>query len=44
VRVDRLRDLLVSALRLMLVDHRGAFAVVTHPCHQVTQPRSALSR
>jgi hypothetical protein len=35
VRVDRIRDPVVSAARLMLVDQRGTFAVVPHPGHQV---------
>jgi hypothetical protein len=35
VRVDRIRDPLVSAARLVLVDQRGTFAVVPHPRHQV---------
>ena len=33
--VDRARDCLVSAPRLVLVDHRGTLAVVTHASHQV---------
>jgi hypothetical protein len=37
VSVDRVRYSLVSAPRLVLVDHRGPLAVVAHPCHQVAQ-------
>ena len=44
MRVDRLRNRLVSTLCLMLVDHRGAFAVVAHPRHQISQARTALGR
>ncbi len=42
VRVDRVRDRLVSALGLVLVDHRGSFAVVPHPGHQVPEPYAAV--
>ncbi len=42
VRVDRIRDPLVSAASFMLVDQRGAFAVVPHPCHQVLKRRTAV--
>ena len=41
MRVDRVRDRLVRAARLMLVDQRRALAVVTHPRHQVSQVRAA---
>ena len=41
-RVDRIRNPLVSAARLMLVDQRGTFLVVPHPCHQV--PRRCSPR
>ena len=44
VRVDRIRDPLVSATRLMLVDQRGTLAVVPHPCHQVPKTRAAVRR
>jgi hypothetical protein len=41
VSVDRTGDDPVSAACLMLVDHRRAFAVVTHPRHQVPQRGAA---
>jgi len=31
-------------LSLVLVDHRGPFAVVAHPGHQVPEPRAASGR
>src|SRR5450755_4336896 len=39
--VDRVRDRLVRASCLVLVDHGRAFAVVTHPRHQIPQARAA---
>src|SRR5215475_13315681 len=44
VEVDHIRDPLVSAARRMLVDQRGAFAVVPHPRHQVLEARAAVRR
>jgi hypothetical protein len=44
VSVNRPRDRSVRAAGLMLVDHRGMLAVMTHPRHQVTQPRTAGRR
>src|ERR1022692_3155831 len=44
MRVDRIGDRLVSALSLMLVDHRGPLAVVAHPGHQVPEPGAAPGR
>ena len=44
VRVDGVCDRLVSALGLVLVDHRGSFAVVSHPGHQVPEPGAAVGR
>jgi hypothetical protein len=41
VRVDRARDGLVRPACLVLVDQRGTLAVVAHPCHEISQPRSA---
>jgi hypothetical protein len=44
VRVDRGRDQLIGTASPVLVDDRGAFAVVPHPCHQVPQTGAAHSR
>ena len=44
VEVDRIRDPLVSTACLVLVDQRGALTVVTHPRHQVLEPRAAGCR
>jgi hypothetical protein len=44
MRVDRLRNRLVGTLRLVLADHRGAFAVVAHPRHQISQACTARGR
>jgi hypothetical protein len=41
VCVDRVRDRAVGAACLVLVDHRGAFAVMTHTGHQIAEPGSA---
>jgi hypothetical protein len=35
---------LVSAARLVLVDHRGPLGVVAHTRHQITQARAAVGR
>ena len=40
--VDGVGDPLVSATRLVLVDHRGPLAVMPHPCHQVLETCSAV--
>jgi hypothetical protein len=42
--IDRIGDGTVGSARLVLVDHRGALAVVPHAGHQVTQPGTAASR
>jgi hypothetical protein len=42
VGVDRVRDRRVGALGLVLVDHRGPLAVVSHPSHQVPEPGAAV--
>ena len=42
VRVDRIRDRLISAPGLVLVDHRGPVAVAPHPGHQVPEPGAAF--
>src|SRR6202044_1727053 len=42
--VDRVRDRLVSALGLVLVDQCGPFAFVSHPCYQVAEPGATLRR
>ena len=44
VRVDRIRDRLVGALGLVLVDHRRAFAVVSHAGNEVPEPRGVTAR
>jgi hypothetical protein len=44
VSVNRPRDHSVRTPGLMLVDHRGMLAVMTHPRHQVTQPCAAGRR
>ena len=44
MRVDGVRDRRVSAPGLVLVDHRGPFAVMPHPGHQVPEPGTALRR
>src|SRR5262249_53829790 len=41
VSIDSVRDGSVGAACLVLVDDRGAFAVVPHPGHQVSQARPA---
>ena len=41
VSVDRVRDGSVGAACLVLVDNGGAFAIVPHPGHQVSQARAA---
>lgn len=38
VGLDSVRDCCIRAARLVLVDHRDAFAVVTHAGHQVLSP------
>lgn len=42
--VDSPSDRAVSTACLVLVDHRGPFAVVTHPGHEVPQPRAVGCR
>jgi hypothetical protein len=42
VRVNRIGDPLVSAACLVLVDQRGALAVVAYPGHQVLKSRAAV--
>src|SRR5438552_3958887 len=44
MRVDGVRYRRVGALGLVLVDHRGPFAVVPHPGHQVPEPGAAVGR
>ena len=44
VEADRIRDPVISAARLMLIDQRGTFAVVPHPRHQVLKSRTAVRR
>ncbi len=41
---DRIRDPLVRATRLVLVDQRRPLTVVAHPCHQVFEARAAVGR
>jgi hypothetical protein len=41
VNVNGIRDFFIGAVRLVLVDHGGPFAVVAHPGHQVPEPRAA---
>jgi hypothetical protein len=41
VSIDRIGDGRIGAACLVLVDDRGALAVVTHPCHQVSEPHAA---
>ena len=43
VCVDRGRNQLIGTASPVLVDDRGAFAVVPHPGHQVPQPGAAYS-
>jgi hypothetical protein len=42
VRVDRAGNRLISAARLVLVDHRGPLRVVAHSRHQVLESGLAL--
>ena len=44
VRVDRGRNQFIGTTSPVLVNDRGPFAVVPHPCHQVSQPCAAYSR
>ena len=44
VSVDRAGDGQVSPTSLMLIDDRGALAVVAHPGHQILQARAARCR
>jgi hypothetical protein len=44
VGVDRARDGQVSPTGLVLIDDRGALAVVAHPGHQILQARAAGGR
>jgi len=44
VEVDRIRDPLIGAARLMLIDQRGAFAVVPIPVVRSLKSRTAVRR